>query len=288
MNSGKTIYIVDDDDDDRMLAREALENVIDKVEIIEVLDGQDLIDLLKLRANSSEPFLIMLDINMPRMNGMETLARIRSDPDNEYIPVIMFSTSTDPRHVKNAYKIGVNAYLKKPVSIIDYTHMAESVNVCFLNNYPSSLIELPLKKARTKSILVIEDHPEHWELMRAALRQSMPYAAITRMKDSESTLRFLENEWHQMARQPQLILMDMCIPNREQGLELLAKIRKFLRDNNLSTVPIIIFSNSAHQDDIKACYQRQANAYITKPRDLNDSLSYFKSLNEFIWDTYVE
>lgn len=288
MKSGKTIYVVDDDDDDRMLVREALENVIALVEIIEVLDGKALLDLLQTRVKSSEQFLIMLDINMPRMNGLETLARIRSDPDNEYIPVIMFSTSTDPRHVKNAYQIGVNAYLKKPVSIIDYTHMAESVNVCFLNNYPSLLIELPLKKASTKSILVIEDHPGHWELMRTALKQSMPYATITRMKDGDGTLKFLETEWHQMLRRPQLILMDMYIPNREQGLELLEKIRKFLRDNNLSTVPIIIFSNSAHQDDIKACYQRQANAYITKPKDLNESLSYFKSLNEFIWDTYTE
>jgi len=52
----------------------------------------------------------MLDINMSRMNGLETLARIRSDPANEYMPVIMFSTSADPLNIKKANKIGVNAY----------------------------------------------------------------------------------------------------------------------------------------------------------------------------------
>jgi len=286
--NNKTIYIVDDDEDDRMLVREALEDVIGPAKIIEAIDGRNLLDLLLQRKQSSELELILLDINMPRMNGLETLAHIRANHEVEHIPIIMFSTSSDQKLINSAYKIGVNAFVKKPVSIADYSYMAESVNVCFLNSYPSSNHEIPVAKtSRTRSVLVVEDHSDHWELMKFALKQSMPQATVIRLNDSESTIKFLGTGWQQTSSPPQLVLMDLYLPTRQKGLDLLEKIRLLLSEHGLSTVPVIIFSNSDHQDDIKACYQRQANAYMVKPFDLNDSISYFKTLNQFIWDNYT-
>ena len=288
MKSAKTIYVVDDDDDDRMLVREALEEVIEQVEIIEASDGRHLLDLLVERGKTFEPVLILLDINMPRMNGLETLSHIRSNPDTEHIPVIMFSTSSDQQLINDAYKVGVNAYLKKPVSINDYAYMVESVNVCFLNSYPSVKSVLPvIKRSRITSILVVEDHADHWELMKFAIRQSMPQATVIRMKDGRAALNFLKIGWHDTLHSPQLILLDLYLPTRQDGLNLLDKIRSFLVEHGLSTVPVIIFSNSDHQDDIKACYHRQANAFMIKPRKLNDSISSFKTLNQFIRDKYT-
>lgn len=223
---------------------------------------------------------------MPRMNGLETLAHIRSRPNSEHIPVLMLSTSSEQYFVKNAYNLGVNAYLKKPVTFSDYTYMAESVNVCFLNSYPLKDGLSLTKSFHTESILVVEDNADQWMLMNFALKQSMPNAKVTRMKDTESTLNFLATGWHDMKQHPQLILLDLYIPDRQQGLDLLEKVRAFLVDNRLATLPIIIFSNSNHQDDIKACYALQANAYMVKPFDLNESISYFKTLNQFIWDNY--
>jgi len=288
MKSAKTVYLVDDDDDDRMLVCEALHQVIDQVTIIEAADGRRLLDLLKLRDSTSQSAMILLDNNMPRMNGLETLAHIRSNPETEHIPVLMLSTSSDQYYVKNAYNLGVNAYLKKPIFFDDYTYIAESVNVCFLNSYPSLKNGLVHTKSfQTTSLLVIEDDADHWQLMQIALKQSMPKAQAVRMKDSESTLHFFETEWHLMEQHPQLILLDLYLPTRQQGLDLLEKIRLFLAEKKLSTLPIIIFSNSDHQEDIKACYQRQANAYMVKPFHLHESISYFKTLNQFIWDTYL-
>lgn len=287
MKNTKIIYIVDDDQDDRMLIRDALEEVIDHVSIIEAADGKILLDMLALRGQNSQPSLILLDINMPRMNGLETLAHIRSSPNSEHIPVLMLSTSSDQYFVKNAYNLGVNAYLKKPVTFSDYTYMAESVNVCFLNSYPLLKDGLALTKSfHTKGILVVEDDADQWALMNLALKQSMPGAELIRMKDTESTLDFLATGWHAVKQHPQLVLLDLYIPGRQQGLDLLEKIRAFLVENNLATLPIIIFSSSNHQDDIKACYARQANAYMVKPFNLNESISYFKTLNQFIWDNY--
>ena len=288
MNGAKTVYVVDDDEDDRLLICEALLQVINQLTIIEVIDGRQLLELLARRGRNPEPAIIILDINMPRMNGMETLAHIRSRPESEHLPVIMLSTSADQYYIKNSYSIGVNAYLKKPVSINDYTYMAESINVCFFNSYPLLKQGMEVAKTpRTKSILVIEDQADHWTLMQFALRKSMPQAQVLRMKDSESTLNFLATGWHHMVQPPQLVLLDLYIPDRLQGLDLLDKIRLFLTENGCSNVPIIIFSSSDHQEDIKACYQRQANAYMVKPIDLNESISYFKTLNQFIWDTYT-
>ena len=134
-----------------------------------------------------------LDINMPRMNGLETLAHIRSWPHCEHLPVLILSTSSDNYFVKNAYNLGVKAYLKKPVTFKDYTYMAESVNVCFLNSYPLLKDGLELTKSfHTQSILAIEDDADQWALMNVSLKQSMPGAAVTRMKDTESTLDFLQ------------------------------------------------------------------------------------------------
>ena len=110
--NNKTIYIVDDDEDDRMLVREALEDVIGPAKIIEAIDGRNLLDLLLQRKQSSELELILLDINMPRMNGLETLAHIRANHEVEHIPIIMFSTSSDQKLINSAYKIGVNAFVK--------------------------------------------------------------------------------------------------------------------------------------------------------------------------------
>lgn len=288
MKSVKTVYVVDDDEDDRMFIREALQEVIGQVQIIEAFNGQDLLDQLMLRKEDSGSVIILLDINMPRMNGLETLVHIRSLPGGEYLPVIMFSTSDHQQLIRNAYQVGVNAYLKKPVLLADYAFMAESVNVCFFNSYP--LLKegrRPKNNFRTKSILVIEDNADHWELMKVALSQGMPKATVVRMKDEKTTLDFLDMGWHNMPQHPQLVLLELYLPTRKEGLNLLEKIRSFLFKNSLSTIPFIVFSNSNHQEDIKACYQRQANDYIVKPIDLQESVYYFKTLNEFIWYNYT-
>jgi CheY-like chemotaxis protein len=119
-----TILMADDDEDDRDLTRDALEDTtfIDQMEF--VVDGQDLIDYLKQAgpyaspqaADRPRPSIILLDLNMPRKDGREALAEIKADSDLRKIPVVVLTTSSDEQDVRRAYDLGANSYITKPVT----------------------------------------------------------------------------------------------------------------------------------------------------------------------------
>ncbi len=125
MSSSKNdimILMADDDSDDRMMARDAFEvNRLDN-ELRFVEDGEELMDYLFRRGkytdpkDSPRPGLILLDLNMPRMDGREALKEIKSDPDFHSIPVVVLTTSSAEEDVVRSYDLGVNSFITKPVS----------------------------------------------------------------------------------------------------------------------------------------------------------------------------
>jgi CheY-like chemotaxis protein len=119
-----TILMADDDEDDRDLTRDALQDTsfIDRMQF--VVDGQDLVDYLRRTGpyaspeavDRPRPSLILLDLNMPRKDGREALAEIKSDRDLRQIPVVVLTTSSDEQDVRRAYDLGANSYITKPVT----------------------------------------------------------------------------------------------------------------------------------------------------------------------------
>lgn len=109
--------MADDDPDDRMLAREAFEEC-DAVECAGfVEDGQALIELLSaLNTEDALPRLILLDWNMPRKNGLETLRELKQTPRLKSVPVLILTTSTDPVDVETANVAGAEGFITKPVT----------------------------------------------------------------------------------------------------------------------------------------------------------------------------
>jgi CheY-like chemotaxis protein len=114
------ILMAEDDEEDRLLAQEALAEVNAVNELRFVVDGEDLMDYLHQRgehgpgADAPRPAIILLDLNMPRKDGREALAEIKSDPDLRHIPVVVFTTSKDDRDVISTYGLGANSYITKP------------------------------------------------------------------------------------------------------------------------------------------------------------------------------
>lgn len=144
-NSKKiTILIADDDDDDRLMTREAFEEVRILNEIFFVKDGVELIDYLFRKGKfespdiSPRPGLILLDLNMPRMDGLEALNIIKKDSYLRSIPVTIFTTSKAEEDVVRSYNLGVNCFITKPVT---YTGLVEVVRQ--LNSFWFELVELP-------------------------------------------------------------------------------------------------------------------------------------------------
>jgi len=276
MKNNMTIYIADDDEDDRMLIRIAIENVIQNVTIVEAIDGSQLLSLINSEEMGQQ--LIIMDMNMPRMTGLEALAAIKSDDGIRHIPVIMVSTASNPELIKEAYHQGINAYMTKPLFISDYQRIADVINLCYLNDHSSLITPKLCKCTREKHILVIEDNSDHRILMNIALKYSLPKANITSIKDEKSVVDFFTSVWNNLAPLPNLILLDLYLPNRQNGLNLLELIRNFLKSQQLLNVPIIILSNSDHPDDITACYRLNANAYMIKSKDPDSWKSYFSNL----------
>ncbi len=89
-------------------------------QIIHVKDGQEALDYLGCQGRYSErirggPLLTILDINMPRLDGVAVLARMKSDERTALLPVIMLTTTDDPREVERCYQLGCSVYITKPV-----------------------------------------------------------------------------------------------------------------------------------------------------------------------------
>lgn len=140
-----TILLCDDDEEDRRLTQQALEkaHVSNAVESVE--DGEQLLDYLYQRGAyagetgaAPRPGLILLDLNMPKMDGREALKIIKSDPKLRDIPVVILTTSSFDQDILRSYELGVNSFITKPVT---FTGLVEAMNV--LGRYWLEIVELP-------------------------------------------------------------------------------------------------------------------------------------------------
>ena len=109
-----TILMADDDEDDRELARDALQDARLANEMRFVVDGQDLMDYLRREGRYADPAvdaprpgIILLDLNMPKKDGREALAEIKADPALRQIPIVVLTTSKDEEDVLRTYDLGV-------------------------------------------------------------------------------------------------------------------------------------------------------------------------------------
>lgn len=116
------ILVADDDEEDRMLARDALAESRLANPLYFVEDGVELLEFLHRRgayadpADAPRPGLILLDINMPRMSGLEALRELKGDPELRRIPVVVLTTSRADEDILSSYDLGVNSFISKPVT----------------------------------------------------------------------------------------------------------------------------------------------------------------------------
>jgi CheY-like chemotaxis protein len=125
MNPIPTILIVDDDEGHAILIRENLEAAGLSNHIEHFRDGQALLDyFFQGRPNQSHTYLILLDIRMPKVDGIEVLRRLKADPEYRKLSVIMLTTTDDTREVERCHQLGCSVYIQKPV---DYERFAEAI-----------------------------------------------------------------------------------------------------------------------------------------------------------------
>jgi len=143
MNNLRTILLAEDNPNDVELTIAALSEFNLANRVVTVKDGVEVMEYLncegkfKLREKGN-PAVLLLDIKMPRMDGIQVLQSIRNDPKLKMLPVVMLTSSREEPDLKRCYEIGVNAYVVKPVDFKDFMEAVKQVGVfwALINELP--------------------------------------------------------------------------------------------------------------------------------------------------------
>jgi CheY-like chemotaxis protein len=139
-----SILVADDDAQDTMLVQMAVERAALNFRLKSVKDGEEAIDYLMGREHYADrhahpfPSMMLLDLKMPRLNGFDVLNFVRNQPGLRQLPIVIFSSSDDPKDIRRAYDAGANSYLCKPHSNDDLSALLKALDDywCKFNHFP--------------------------------------------------------------------------------------------------------------------------------------------------------
>jgi two-component system, response regulator len=144
INEKKIILLVEDNPDDELLTLEALKDNNIKNEVLVAHDGEEALDYLFSRGEFKNndagmvPQVILLDLKLPKVDGLEVLKQIRNNDKTKYLPVVILTSSKEETDLIKSYQLGANSYIRKPV---DFEQFTQSIK--YLGLYWIALNELP-------------------------------------------------------------------------------------------------------------------------------------------------
>ena len=147
------ILMVEDDPKDVELTLTALDEYKLANEVVVTRDGEEALDYLYCRGNfrtrsNDNPAVLLLDLKLPKLDGLEVLQRIKSDENLKMIPVVVLTSSHEEKDVEASYKLGVNAYVVKPVDFHEFVNAVKELGVfwALINESPPGSVK---KNSRT-------------------------------------------------------------------------------------------------------------------------------------------
>ena len=241
MNDPVEILLVDDNPSDEELTLHALSRNGLAKSVKVVHDGAEALEYIFCTGayagrDPQNPRLILLDLHLPKVDGMEVLRRAKADAHTQAIPIVVFSASWEERDVQRARELGAHSYMQKPV---DSKQFADAVRTAL------SIVAL--------KILILEDRQEDAELMVHELRRSGFDPQWVRVETEPDFLAHLDPA-------PDVILADYSMPEMDTSRAL-----QLLQESGLS-IPFIVVSGTIGEDVAVALIRQGASDYLLKDR----------------------
>ena len=126
-----TVLLVEDNPGDARLTREAFRETDSSIQLHVASDGEEAMAFLRregIHAHAPRPDIILLDLNLPKMNGREVLARIKADAGLKSIPTVVLTVSDAEADITKSYQLQANCYLAKPTRLDEFTELVKSIN----------------------------------------------------------------------------------------------------------------------------------------------------------------
>lgn len=147
------IFLVDDDQGDIDLTLEIMEQSKLLLNIQVFKNGMEVMNHLNTLSQQTNPLLpdlILLDLNMPKKDGREVLADLKSNPQLKQIPVVILTTSDAEIDILKSYNLGANCYVRKPVGLVEFTAVVQSIE-----HFWFTVVKLPPKRANIENQTVV-------------------------------------------------------------------------------------------------------------------------------------
>jgi CheY-like chemotaxis protein len=147
-NESKVILLVEDNRDDEELALRAIKKNNIANEVVVARDGAEALDYLfgsgayAGRDTSALPSVVLLDLHLPKMNGLEVLQRLRANEATRFLPVVILTSSREEHDLLDGYRFGCNSYVRKPIDFIEFAEAIRNLGLFWviLNETPSGTL----------------------------------------------------------------------------------------------------------------------------------------------------
>ncbi|MGC3991235.1 MAG: response regulator [Chthoniobacteraceae bacterium] len=261
----RKILIVDDSEFDVELTMNALQenHVANGLDVAR--DGAEALDYLYRRGAFATrpnqlPTVVLLDLKMPKVDGLEVLRTMKSEPAFKMIPVVMLTSSREEQDLLKCYDLGANAYVVKPVDFAEFVNAVKQLGVfwALINEIPPppQRSPLPMKTGASEDrkiyVIHLEDDPLDREWVSATLSRSGINMDLVQVDNHEAFLSALSRQ------QPDIIISDYSMPgyNGVKALQLV-KLRR-------TEAPFIFFSGTMGEDAAIESLKNGATDYVLK------------------------
>ncbi|MGB8658404.1 MAG: response regulator [Candidatus Zixiibacteriota bacterium] len=258
---GKRILVVDDNQTSRTILVKMLESFGCSTEAVE--SGAEAMHMLRKATHEERPFdVVLLDMQMPEMNGEETLRVIKQDPEIKHVPVVILTSIGERGDASRLEALGCAGYLTKPVKqsqLFDTTITVLSQKKADTKGKPISIVTrhtLSEQKYQKVRLLVAEDNPMNQKLAVTLFKKAGH--SVDAVESGRMALRALKRTAYD------LVFMDVQMPDMD-GLEATKAIREM--EGESKHTPIIAMTAHAMKGDRERCLQAGMDDYISKPID---------------------